>query len=356
MKIWLDLRFINDNLYSAFTIELVKWLISQNQENTFIIYTNSILKWFNDSNTIIKNVWIKNISIKEQTIYLKILKNDNNNVMVFFNHYKPIFYSWIYFTILPSLKDIYYSNFSNYFEKYSFNFLLDKNLKKSRNIICFDKNTLEEIIEKYNIEEENIKYIQWFFPNSYELSNTEHIKLNIKTKYNIKNKYFIYSGWEWVEKNYEKLIYVFERLKKDWIKIDLVFLWWTIATNLYLRNLIIRLNMQNNIHFMWVIKPAEKILFYKNAIWTIFPSFYEPFPFRLTEPLYFNIPIIASDLKNIKNIFGNSINYFSPISTNDIYEKIKLLIKNEELTTNYDDVKQKYSKEFTIKQLLEIIN
>lgn len=355
MRIWLDLRFISDNLYSAFTLELVKWLISQDKENDFIIYTNSVLNWLDYENTIIKNVGIKNCSIKEQTIYLKILKNDKNNLMLFFNHYKPIFYVWNYFTILPSLKDIYYNNFSNYIKKYSFNYLLDRNIKKSKNIICFDQNTLEELIEKYNIEERNIKHLQWFFPNSYELSNTEDLKINIRTKYNIKNEYFIYSWGEWVEKNYEKLVSVFEKMRNDWLEIDLVFLWWTISKNLELRNLILRLNMQNNIHFMWVIKPAEKILFYKDAIWTIFSSFYEPFPFYLTEPLYFNIPIIASDLKNIKNIFWDSISYFSPISVNSIYEEIKKFIEKKGVNTYYDEIKQKYSKENTIKELLEII-
>jgi hypothetical protein len=62
--------------------------------------------------------------------------------------------------LLPSLKDIYYSNFSNYFEKYFFNYLIENNLKNSSKIICFDKNTNNELIEKFNIYEEKINIIQ----------------------------------------------------------------------------------------------------------------------------------------------------------------------------------------------------
>jgi len=341
MQIWLDLRFLKDNIYSAFTLELVNWLIFVNKNYNFIIYTNSNLKWFDYTNVIIKNVWIKNFSFKEQTKYLKILKKDKNNLMLFFNHFKPIFYSWNYYTILPSLKDIYYNNFSNYFIKYTFNYLLDRNLKKSNKLICFDNNTKEELIEKYDIEEKKISFMKWFFPYSEKLQNTEDLWINIRTKYNLKNDYFVYSGWEWVEKNYEKLIWVFKKIKENWLNVDLVFLWWSVSKDLSLRNIIINNAMQENIHFMWVIKPAEKILFYKWAIWTIFTSFYEPFPFYLTEPLYFNIPIISSNLKNIKTIFGDSISYFSPISVNSIYEEV---------------IKQKYSKENTIKELLEIMS
>jgi glycosyltransferase involved in cell wall biosynthesis len=355
MKIWLDLRFIWDNLYSTFVIELVKNLIKQDKENKFIIYTNSILEWFNFSNIEIKNVWIKNSSLKEQTTYLKILKNDKNNLMLFFNHYKPVFYVWNYFTILPSLKDIYYSDFSNHIEKYIFLYLLEKNLKKSTKIICFDKNTNDELIEKFNIEENKIKILPWFFPNWEKLNSVEDLKINIRTKYDIKNDFFIYSWWEWVEKNYEKLIHVFERLKKEKINIDLVFLWDTISKNIPLRNLILKLEMHKNIHFIWVIKPAEKVLFYKNSLWVIFSSFYEPFPFRLTEPLYFNTPIIASDLKNIKSIFWDTIDYISPISVNNIYEEIKRFIEQEKKEVNYEEIKKNYTKEITINKLLEII-
>ncbi len=372
MKIWLDLRSLNDNIYSTFIVELTKGLIKNDMDNSFIIYTNNFIEWFDFSNVYLKNISIKNGSINEQIKYLKILKNDNNHLMIFFNHFKPIYYVWNYFTLIPSLKDIYYSNFSNFFKKYSYLYLLEKNLKKSKKIICFDNNTIEELIEKFNIEEKKINIIQWFFPNLHDHEKVAHLKINIKTKYDIKNEFFIYSWWEWVEKNYEKLVYVFNKLKKDWYKVDLVFLWGAIARNIILRNMIISLDMQKNIHFISIIKHNEKILFYKESLWVIFPSFYEPFPFRLSEPLHFNTPIIASDLKNIKHIFWDSIDYISAISVNNIYEKVKnylniiklpfenhdSIINKKSLIlkeNNYENIKNNYSIENTIKQLIEII-
>ena len=357
MKIWLDLRFVRDNLYSTFVLELTKWLIEKASENSFVIYSNSELEWFKYPNVEIKNVWIKNASFKEQTSYLKILKNEKNDLMLFFDHYKPVFYVWNYVTILHSLKDIYYSDFSNYFEKYSFLYLLEKNLKKSSKIICFDANTVNELVEKFNIEERKTHHLSWFFPNADRFQNIEDLKIDIKIKYSLKNDYFIYSWWEWVEKNYEKLVHAFKKFKDAWTQIDLVFLWETISRNVNLRNLVINLEMQDRIHFIWVIKQAEKSIFYKNSVWVVFPSFYEPFPFRLTEPLYFNKPIIASDLKNIKDIFWDKINYLSAISVNNIYDNIKQFIEEgtKDKPLDYDDIKQKYTKENTINDLVEII-
>jgi hypothetical protein len=97
MLIGLDLRFINDDLYSKFVLNLVTLLIKNNGENNYNIYINSqiILNENNLSqlkNVNINEVNIKNFSIKEQTKFLKILKKDNNNLMIFFNLFKPIFY------------------------------------------------------------------------------------------------------------------------------------------------------------------------------------------------------------------------------------------------------------------------
>ncbi len=355
MKIGLDLRFITDDLYSSYIIELTQWLILNDSTNQFIIYSNKNLKWFDFNNCIIKNVWIKNNTLSEQFNYNSILKADKNSLMLFFNHYKPIFYKWDYYTLVPSLKDIYYNNFSNYLHKYIYLYLLEKNLQKSSKIICFDKKTNNELIEKFNIKEERINLINWFFPNKKELESIEDLKINIKTKYDIKNPFYIYSWWEWLEKNYEKLIHVFKKLKKEWTNIDLVILWKNIARNIPLRKLILELEMQKNIHFVSIIKQNEKILFYKDALWTIFPSFYEPFPFRLTEPLYYNSHILASDLINIKSIFNDTINYFSPISVNSIYETIKKDLPLPKNNINYNQVIKTITIEKTIAQILDLI-
>ncbi|MDP2091188.1 MAG: glycosyltransferase [Candidatus Gracilibacteria bacterium] len=361
MKIGLDLRFIGDNIYSTFVLELVIGIIEKSSGQTFVIYTNKKIEGLEHENVTIKNVGIKNGSIQEQSKYLKILKHDNNNLMIFFNHFKPILYTLNYFTLLPSLKDVYYSNFSNYIKKYSYLYLLEKNLNNSVKIICFDTNTSDELIEKYNISERKINLLQGFFPNIHIHDHKTDLKINIKTRYGIKNDFFIYSGGEGVEKNYEKLVYVFDKLKKDGHQIDLVFLGEAISKNVILRNIIINLDLQTNIHFIGHIKQSEKIMFYNESMGVLFPSFYEPFPFRLSEPLHFGTAIISSELKNIRSIFGESINYFSAISVNNIYEKVKSYIDDKEGTKFhhkpvFEKIKKKYSKENSIKQLIEIID
>lgn len=358
MKIWIDLRFFGDDLYSKFISQLIEWLIAKKTQYKYVIYANWSKDNLEQKHFQIKQVNIKNWTLDEQTKFLKILKKDKLDLVLFFNHYKPIWYTRPYITLVWSLKDIYYMDFKSYFQKYKFLFLIWRNLKNSEEIICLDKSTKEELIEKFDIKEDKIKKINWFFPaiREKESVNIDEIEINIKTTYWILNDYIIYSDWDSIEKNYEKLIQVFAKLRDEWTNISLVFLWNEISFNLDLRNLIIDTKMQKNIHFLWSVWKTHKKYLYKNAKAIIFPSFYETFPFSLRDAVYYNSPIIASELPCIKNIFEDSIYYFSPLSVNSIYKSVKEFLKKwQKEKVDYSNIIDKYNQDKTTEALIKII-
>ncbi len=357
MKIWIDLRFINDSPYSKFILQLLEAFVERKIEDEFIIYTNNKLSNFDHfSNTITKKVKIKLWSFAEQTSYNKILKEDNNNLMIFFNQFKPIFYKKNYIIFSWTLKDFYYSNFSNTLQKHIFFFLASKNFKNSKAFICLDEKTEDELIEKFNIDPEKISIINWFFPIEKNYNYREKISdlwIDFSSRYSINNDFFIYSSWVSIEKNYEKLISVFHKLRKNWKNIDLVFIWDGISSNLNLRMLILKNKMQKNVFFLGEPSLNDKKYLYNEALWVIFPSFYEPFPFKLTEAIYFNSFILASDLKKTKLIFWDSISYFSPISENSIYKAIEKFLDSKREKVDYSDIRKKYNLENSLKEFLE---
>ena len=362
MKIWLDLRFLWDNIYSRFVFQLVKELIKKQEDTKFIIYTNSTQNTLKNDNSEIKVVNIKNWSLAEQTKFKKILKEDNLALTIFFNHYKPIFYKWDYIILVWDLKDLYYSNFKSSVEKYKFIYLITKNIQKADKLICLDKITKDELIERFNVKETSINIVDGFFPKQenydYEkdIFDDEDVNVSLRTKYNLKRDYFVFSAGDSIEKNYEKLIKVFKRLKDNAYEVDLVFLGTNIWKNINLRNLILDDNLQQNIHFLGSPAMEEKKLLYRESLAVIFPSLYEPFPFRLTEPLYFWTPILASNLKKIENIFWNKINYFSPISVSSIYNEVEKFIKIPREKVDYSKIKAKYTVQNTVQQIIEIID
>jgi glycosyltransferase involved in cell wall biosynthesis len=366
MKIWIDLRFLSNNVYSKFVKQLIEIFILE-KDNNFVIFTNAPLTNFNKENVKIKQVNIENWSFKEQTKFKKILNNEKLGMVLFFNHFRPIFYKWYCVTFVWSLKEVYYTDFSSYFQKYKYLFLMWRNLKKSDKIISFDENTRDELVEKFDIPETKIELLDGFFPDALpiipilsgeEEDKDEKLNINIKAKYSINHdKFFIYSWWDWIEKNYERLIKVFAKLRDKKQDIALVFLWHNISTNINLRKLILESEMQKNTYFLWEIPLTDKKYLYSESLWTIFTSFYEPFPFKLWEPLMFWSKIISSDLKSVKSIFWDKINYFSPISTNNIFDTISEFLKNNGKSekVNYKDILKKYNKDETAKKFKELV-
>lgn len=356
MKIGLDLRFLKENnLFSSFVVELITILIKSPEKNTYIIYTNSGLNIKQSKNIITKKVDIKLWSLKEQTTFYKILKKDNNNLMIFFDIHKPIMYKKDYYIFIPSLKRIYYQNFNTYFKKYKYLYFLKWSTKYAQKIICFDENTKDELSERLDIKEEKTNILTPFFTWINTLKNTIDIKTDIKVKNNIKNDFLIYPWGNWIEKNIDRLIKVFRKINEKESKIDLVILWEDIGKDINIRDLILSEKIEKNIHFIWNIKSAEKKNYYNNSIWVIFPSLYESFPFHLNEAIYFNTNIISWNLQNVKMIFWDSISYFFPISTSSMIKETTLFI-NKQNKPIYTKILDKINPENTVKQLIKIIN
>jgi glycosyltransferase involved in cell wall biosynthesis len=178
--------------------------------------------------------------------------------------------------------------------------------------------------------------------------------MDIRTKNNITNDFLIYSGWSWIQKNLDRFIHVLRKVNNGERKVDLVILWDLVARDVALRNLIIKNDLQKQVYFLWNLHNNEKRNYYKQSIWVIFPSLYESFPFSLNEAVAYNIPILSSNYKNIKNIFLDEIKYFSSISESDTERELIIFIENKPLV-NYSNLLKNYSKENTAKKFLEII-
>lgn len=353
MRIGVDLRFLWNTKHRDFYVTLIKNTILTDINNAYYLYLNEDISDFSQLPNVTK-VAIQTGSIQEQTSYAKFLESENNDLCIFFDNYKPLWYRWEYYVFISSLKDVYYSNFSNIFSKHWYTFTLDKALKGALKIICFEDTTKTELIERFNLQERKIFIVPGFFSKTlWEDKNP--ISLDIKSKYTLSEKYIIYPGGNSIEKNYEKLVYAIEKLYKQNSSVDLVLLWDDIAKDILLRELVLKKKLEKNIHFLWVPSNAEINLLYKNSSWIIFPSFYEPFPFCLQKAVENNTPIIASNIKSIKNIFHENIAYFSPLSINSIFSSLEEFLMKKH-TPCYNEINEKYSSTSSVKTLIEIIN
>ena len=316
MNIAFDTRGIGQDHYAQFILQLINTIQLKYTENTYHTYT-------------IENTKIETGSIAEQTKFLKILNNGKHDIVVFCHYFRPVLYKWESICFIPSLKDVYYQDFHTSIQKHIFLFLLEKNLKKCNKLLCFEENTKEELIERFNIIPKNI-FIFWGCFSNITKPKHEKIPVNLEAKFGLNDPFLIYSGGNGIEKNLEKLIKAWEKIKKNNKKISLVFLWKEVCNNVELRNLVIEKSLQDSIFFIDPIQKIEKQSLYNETLGTIFPSLYETFPFCLEEAVKYDTPILASWLSSIKQVLWESAYYFSPISVTSLYQTIEQFIEINE--------------------------
>lgn len=354
MKIWIDLRFLQkDNFYSLFVFEVVKQLIKTNKHN-IILYTNTKFdEELGDCKIeiVTEIIW----SIWENFSLINKFKKEKFDLMIFFNEYKPLSYKEDYILLIPSLQRLFFGPYKNSITKYYYLRLLSSNLKNAKKIICFDKQTLSDLNERFNIEEEKIEMLKWFFLiNNNDESNNNSSFIDIKNKYSIKWDYIIYDSLESSIKNLDKVLLAIKKMKDEKTMLNLIILWNDAWKNLEFRKMVLDYEISDLVFFVWEIEENEKINYYKQCVWLIYPNIYDTFPFELNKALIYKTPIIVSDLESIREATLNELDYFNALSNMDTLEALKSFLKKKK-NPNYTKILNSNSREKYVEKFNEII-
>jgi len=140
--------------------------------------------------------------------------------MIFFSENIPNNYKGKYVFFLPSLEDMFYNYDKKFLKKYLYQNMLKNSLNFAEKIFVFDKDTQQELNERFDISEEKIEIITPFF--SFEEKKEDVLRLDIKSKYGIKTDYLIYDGGAGSYKNIERTFEVFSLLINEGKNISLV--------------------------------------------------------------------------------------------------------------------------------------
>lgn len=346
MNIWIDIRNNSKN-NAFFAKDFINFFKSNKKDINLKIYAD---KFFDVENKIKSNLFYG--FLWEQFLFLKQLLKDKNDLVITFEETFPIFYKKNIIQIIPSLEKILYPEVekTKFFKKYSYLYIIKKNLKNSKKIIWFTKATKIELNEKLNIPDEKIHIITPFFPSS----PTYDSLIDIKTKLSISWDYLIYDYNYYSNNNLTRTLEFIKEINKT-KKIYLVILWNKNADNKDIRELVLSLNISNLIIFAWNPEDRELWSYYKNSIWVIYPIIYNNFPISLNHAINFDTPIFASDNVENKEIFWDNITYFSPISVSSMIKNFDFFLERSKNFKTYNEIKNKYNIENFIKNLNSLI-
>lgn len=91
------------------------------------------------------------------------------------------------------------------------------------------------------------------------------------------------------------------------------------------------LEITSNVKFIGYVNDEELVALYKYASCFVYPSIYEGFGIPPLEAMYFNCPVILSDIEIFKEIYMDNVLYCNVDDYNIIKEKILLILNDQEI-------------------------
>ena len=255
---------------------------------------------------------------------IEVLKNQEFDLFIP-TYYNPYFLEYInQKPFVLTVYDMIYELFPHYFINDNVSV---KNklvlLEKATKIIAVSHNTKKDILKIYpHIDASKIEVI--YHGNS--------IKIN-DIFVNLPKKYLLFVG---VRRHYKNFIFLINSIKDLLIKDSNLFVVCagggkfeedelTLINELGLQNQIIQKSFEEN----------ELGQFYKNAVCFIFPSDYEGFGIPVVESMSCGCPIVLTNNSSFPEVAGDAGLYFELNDSNDLKNKISILLENDTVRTEY---------------------
>ena len=207
-----------------------------------------------------------------------------------------------------------------------FKYILPYALKKVKKIIVVSNHTKELLIKHYNLEEEKIKVIY----NGIVLPEFKEVE---------KENFILYVGRDSPTKNLKLLVDAFNELDLKDYKLYLV------GVNREFNN--------KNIKSLGYVEDEELDMLYRKAKIFVLPSLYEGFGYPVIEAMARKTAVIASNVSSLPEIGGDGALYFNPYDKEELKEKIKFLIENEDKRKKLENIGFKRSQDFSIERMLK---
>ncbi len=249
-----------------------------------------------------------------------------------------------------------------YFQKKSFtkfNYLIWKflvtNSANKTNLIITDSHSSKQDI--HNILHINNNKINIVYPGITKYKST---KMKLKQVNSLISKSYIFTVTSLLpHKNIYRLLQAFKDATKN-NKIQLVIAGLGGKSQKKISNYIDQNFKNNEVVLLGWVTNNELALLYKKAKIFIFASLYEGFGFPILEAFTYQTPVISSQAYSLKELSGNATLIINPKSTDDISNKINILLKNKKLQKKLILKGLKQKKQFTwkktTKELLRIYN
>ena len=226
--------------------------------------------------------------------------------------------------LIVTLHDLSFKDFSQMyskiFRKY-YEFVIPKILKRADKVITISNFSYKRIIKEYPFVQNKIDFIY------HGKNHTFYHDKNVK-----KENYILYVGSLNDTKNFSSVIKAFALIDSQKYNLKMVM---PTSSNFEIdsekKQLLNRAKQNQNIEIVDYLPQEKLVEVYQKAKLFVFPSYHESFGFPVLEAMACGTPVISSYTTSLPEVGGDAVVYCDPYDIEDIKEKIKLVLDDEEL-------------------------
>ncbi|MEG2917998.1 MAG: glycosyltransferase family 1 protein [Clostridium sp.] len=326
---------------------------SINNNETFLPYLKS-KKFSNilcnvDSSRVGKRIIWENLHLNHKC------KENNIDILFVPVYSKPLINDAAikYVTTIHDLQAMHYPMYFSWKKRMWLKFAWKKSSKTSDRIIAISNFVKNDIIDKFQIEEEKIKVIYNPIVKTVQTLGSNYIE----EKYGLKAGSYFYTVAQLLpHKNIKTLLYVMSEIKSSHIDLPnkLVISGVGGKDKEELKSIIKTLNIEENIIITGFVSDEERDLLYENAKMFLFPSIFEGFGMPPIEAMELGTTVITTRCSCIPEVTEERAYYVEdPYDVNDWIENIMKAMKDKNKIKvtfpNYylENITKEYLKCFT---------
>lgn len=306
----------------------IEWVIFMNDpEFSKFNFTSNVKKVLVDA---------KHYSFREQTRFLKILKQERCDLVHFTHFNVPLGY---FKPFVVTIHDTTISFFpgkkkSTWLHKFVYKLIIRHAVHKSRQIITVSHNTKKDVIDLFKVLTNKIKVIWNGLGNEFQKSDEKRIG-EIKKKYYLSDDFLLYTGVWREHKNLVGLIEAFAGVAKNsTTPLNLVITGKADPFYPEVKDTVKQLGLTERVKFVGLVPFGDLVTLYSGAKLFVFPSFYEGFGFPPLEAMMVDTPVAASNTSSIPEVCGEAAVYFDPYDVEDMTSKIEAVLSNSDLQSD----------------------
>jgi glycosyltransferase involved in cell wall biosynthesis len=205
-------------------------------------------------------------------------------------------------------------------------------MARSKKIIAVSQFTKDDIVRNFGINPDKVVVT---LEGVADFEAAGNVDGRILDKLEVSKPFFLYIGNAYPHKNLEGLIKTYAELSQEQVLPQLILVGKEDYFYKRVKDLAESLNLwsagtrSNKVVFAGYLTDAELAALFKEALFYIFPSFYEGFGLPPLEAMAHGLPVLSSNLSCLPEILGDAAAYFDPNDQADFKSAIRDMISND---------------------------